>query len=160
MRIAFYAPLKPPDHPVPSGDRRLAQLFLAALRLAGHEPILASRFRSYDGSGDPHRPARLASLRQRVAERHLRRWREIPEFAPELWFSYHVYHKAPDWLGPPIAGALGIPYVFAEGSITPRKALGPWAFGHGAAECAIRRADAVIGLNPSDRECVLPLLRG
>ena len=27
MRIAFYAPLKPPDHPMPSGDRRIAQLF-------------------------------------------------------------------------------------------------------------------------------------
>ena len=24
MRIAFYAPLKSPDHPVPSGDRRVA----------------------------------------------------------------------------------------------------------------------------------------
>ena len=48
MRIAFYAPLKPPDHPVPSGDRRVAQLFFEAVRLAGHEPLLASRFRSYD----------------------------------------------------------------------------------------------------------------
>jgi glycosyltransferase involved in cell wall biosynthesis len=158
MRIAFYAPLKPPDHPVPSGDRRLAQLFLAALRLAGHEPILASRFRSYDGSGDPHRQARLAALGQRVVQRRLRRWQEISE-TPELWFSYHVYHKAPDWLGPPIADALGIPYVVAEASVSPRQALGPWALGHRAAECAIRRADAVIGLNPSDRECVLPLLR-
>ena len=78
---------------------------------------------------------------------------------PELWFSYHVYHKAPDWLGPAIAGALGIPYVVAEASVTPRQVLGPWAVGHRAAECAIRRADAVIGLNSSDRECVLPLLR-
>ena len=159
MRVAFYAPMKPPDHPVPSGDRRMAQLFLAALRLAGHEPILASRFRSYEGSGDPLRQTRLAALGQRVAERRLRLWREIPEFMPELWFSYHVYHKAPDWLGPPIAGALGIPYVVAEASVTPIQALGPWAFGHRAAECAIRRADSVIGLNPSDRECVLPLLR-
>ena len=25
MRVAFYAPLKPPDHPVPSGDRRVAR---------------------------------------------------------------------------------------------------------------------------------------
>ena len=31
MRLAFYAPLKPPDHPVPSGDRRMAQLLMAAL---------------------------------------------------------------------------------------------------------------------------------
>ena len=159
MRIAFYAPLKPPDHPVPSGDRQIAQLFLAAMRLAGHEPILASRFRSYEGSGDPVRQARLAALGQRVAERRLRLWREIPEFTPELWFSYHVYHKAPDWLGPPIAGALGIPYVVAEASVTPIQALGPWAAGYRAAESAIRRADAVIGLNSEDRECILPLLR-
>jgi len=137
----------------------MAQLFLAALRLAGHEPILASRFRSYEGSGDPRRQAQLAALGQRVAERRLHLWREFPKSTPELWLSYHVYHKAPDWLGPPIAGALGIPYAVAEASVTPIQALGPWAFGHRAAECAIRRADAVIGLNPSDRECVLPLLQ-
>ncbi len=34
MRIAFYAPLKPPDHPVPSGDRRMARLLIAALAAA------------------------------------------------------------------------------------------------------------------------------
>ena len=52
MRIAFYAPLKPPDHPMPSGDRRVAQLLWEALRGAGHAPFLASRLRSYDGVGD------------------------------------------------------------------------------------------------------------
>ena len=31
MRIAFYAPLKPPTHPIPSGDREVARLKLAAL---------------------------------------------------------------------------------------------------------------------------------
>jgi len=40
VRIAFYAPLKPPDHPVPSGDRRIAELFLRALRQAGHQPFV------------------------------------------------------------------------------------------------------------------------
>ena len=30
-RIAFYAPMKSPNHPVPSGDRRVGRLFLAAL---------------------------------------------------------------------------------------------------------------------------------
>ena len=34
-RIAFYAPLKPPDHPTPSGDRRIARLFVEALGRAG-----------------------------------------------------------------------------------------------------------------------------
>ena len=159
MRIAFYAPLKPPDHPVPSGDRQIAQLFLAALRLAGHEPVLVSCFRSFEGYGDALRQARLAVLGERIANRLLSHCQEFPEFLPELWFSYHVYHKAPDWLGPAVAGALGIPYVVAEASVTPMQGSGPWADGHRAVESAIRQADAVIGLNSEDRECILPLLR-
>ena len=59
MRIAFYAPLKPADHPTPSGDRRIGRLFLDALRRAGHQPFVASRLRSYDGAGDTRRQARL-----------------------------------------------------------------------------------------------------
>ncbi|MBL8703575.1 MAG: glycosyl transferase, partial [Rhodospirillales bacterium] len=48
MRIAFYAPLKPPGHPHPSGDRRMARLLVQALRLGGHTVMLASSFRAYD----------------------------------------------------------------------------------------------------------------
>jgi glycosyltransferase involved in cell wall biosynthesis len=158
MRIAFYAPLKPPDHPIPSGDRRVAQLFLAALRMAGHDALIASRFRSYDGRGDALRQARVASIGAQLAARFVRRCREAPQTAPELWFTYHLYHKAPDWLGPQIADALRIPYVVAEASDAPKQASRGWAAGRCAAERAIRRADAVIGLNPADRECVLPLL--
>ena len=59
MRVAFYAPLKPADHPVPSGDRQLARALLQALRAGGHETFVASRFRSYDRTGDAARQARL-----------------------------------------------------------------------------------------------------
>ena len=159
MRIAFYAPLKPPDHPMPSGDRRVAQLLWEALRSAGHEPFLASRLRSYDGAGDKLRQARLGRIARGTAERLLRRWRQDPRAAPELWFTYHLYYKAPDWLGPAISSALGIPYVIAEASAAPKRAGGSWQIGHRAVEEALRRADAVLGLNPADRECVLPLLR-
>jgi glycosyltransferase involved in cell wall biosynthesis len=158
MRIAFYAPLKSPDHPVPSGDRRMAQLFFDALRLAGHDPQLASRFRSFEGHGDRERQARLAVLGDKLAQRCLRRWRAAPRTAPQLWFTYHIYHKAPDWLGPRVARGLGIPYVVAEASLAPKQEAGPWAAGHRAALKAIRQARTVIGLNPSDRGCVLPLL--
>jgi glycosyltransferase involved in cell wall biosynthesis len=158
MRIGFYAPLKPPGHPVPSGDRRVAELLLDALRRAGHEPVLASPFRSFDGRGDRQRQARLAGLGARLAERYLGRCAAAPGSAPQLWFTYHLYHKAPDWLGPRIATALGIPYVVAEASFAPKQAFGPWAAGHDAVRRAIRRADTVIGLNPADRDCVLPCL--
>jgi glycosyltransferase involved in cell wall biosynthesis len=159
MRIAFYAPLKASDHPTPSGDRRVARLFLDALGGAGHQPFVASRLRLYDGAGDEMRQARLATVARGTAARLVRRWQQEPSAAPQLWFTYHLYYKAPDYLGPAISTALGIPYVIAEASAAPKRAGGPWQVGHRAVAEALRRADTVFGLNPADRECVLPLLR-
>src|SRR5437879_13648330 len=124
MRIAFYAPLKPPDHPLPSGDRRVAQLFCAALRGAGHEPFVASRLRSYDSEGKPQRQAHLARMGQGTAARLLRYWQRQPDAAPELWFTYHLYYKAPDWLGPEISAALGLTYVLGDASVATSRADG------------------------------------
>lgn len=149
MRVAFYAPMKPPGHPVPSGDRRMARLLIEALRRGGHEVRLASRLRSWDPGLDPARPGRIEALGARVADRLIRRWRGAPD-RPDLWFTYHLYHKAPDWLGPPVAEVLGIPYVAAEASHAPRRAEGPWAAGHRAAEAAIRRAAALITFSERD----------
>src|SRR5947209_1387876 len=137
MRVAFYAPLKPPDHPVPSGDRCIARVFLDALRRAGHKPFLASHLRSYDGAGDPERQARFAELGRQEAERLLGQWRQMPSTAPRLWFTYHLYYKAPDWLGPAVCKALGIPYAIAEASFAPKRADGPWASGHRAVAAAL-----------------------
>jgi glycosyltransferase involved in cell wall biosynthesis len=158
VRIAFYAPLKPPDHPVPSGDRRVAALFLRALRQAGGEPVVASRLRSFDGSGNPIRQARIAALGERLAERMLRHWRQHPTAAPEAWFTYHLYYKAPDWLGPRISTALRIPYIVAEASHAAKRAGGNWVLGHDAVARAIRHADAVVGLSSADRGGIVSLL--
>ncbi len=155
MRIAFYAPLKPPTHAAPSGDRRMARLLMAALERAGHSVQVASLLRSYDGAGDVARQRRLRSLGEPMAARLVRRYRAKP---PHLWFTYHLYFKAPDWLGPAVSGALGIPYVLAEVSHAPKRQDGPWALGHAAVAAAISAADRVFGLNPVDAGCVLPLL--
>ena len=29
--------------------------------------------------------------------------------SPELWFTYHVYHKSPDWIRPTISDHFNIP---------------------------------------------------
>ena len=150
MRIAFYAPLKWPGHPIPSGDRLLARMFVAALERAGHDVVLASRLRAFEGRGDAARQARIAAVGAGLAQRLIRRWQRTGSAAPELWFTYHVYHKAPDHLGPRVARALGIPYVIAEASIAPRQRDGAWRDGHAAAAAAIRDADAVICVNPAD----------
>jgi len=157
MRIAFYAPLKPPDHPVASGDRAMARALIAALQMAGHAVTLASRFRSRD-AGDAARQERLKAIGGRLATRYLRKI-EAGAPRPDLWFTYHLYQKAPDWLGPTVATKLGIPYVIAEASFAPKQAGGPWDIGHQASAEAIRRADLILEPNPADAECVRPLLQ-
>ncbi len=157
MRIEFHAPLKHPDHPVPSGDRRMARLFVEAMRRGGHDVRAATRLRSYDGAGDGRRQSRIRRLGGRLAERYLRRHRGDP---PDLWFTYHLYHKAPDWLGPAVSAMLGIPYVIAEASFAPKQADGPWAQGHDAVAAALARASRAICVNPDDVACVRPLLAG
>lgn len=160
MRIAFYAPLKPPDHPVPSGDRRMAQLLQLALTRAGHEVELAARLRSYDGAGDVEQQRRLAEIGGKLATRLVEQFRARPQDErPRAWLTYHLYYKAPDWIGPRVAAQLGIPYLVAEASVAMKRAGGPWSLSHEAVLAALRRADAVISLNPVDDESVLPHLR-
>jgi glycosyltransferase involved in cell wall biosynthesis len=151
--------MKAPNDPVPSGDRKIARLFLQALGDGGHELTLASGFRSWEGAGDSGRQRRLRDVGERIAKRLLRRYRALPsERRPETWFTYHVYHKAPDWIGPHVSAALAIPYVVAEASYAPKQAGGPWAIGHQAAAAAISRSAAILALNSNDIPCVLPLL--
>ncbi len=151
--------MKPPTAPTPSGDRQMARLLMTALGTAGHRVELASVFRSRDGAGDAGRQQRIRDLGGDLSRRLQRRFAaRAAEARPELWFTYHLYHKAPDWLGPPVSEAMGIPYVIAEASFAPKRADGPWSIGHEAAEYSIRRAGAVIGLNSADAPCVLPLL--
>ena len=159
MRIAFHAPLKSPDAPTPSGDRTMARLLIQAMRGAGHEVQVAAQFRSRDGSGDPIRQSRLRDFGHRLAERYVRNVRSGRRPRPDLWFTYHVYYKAPDWIGPSVADALDLPYVIAEASVAHKRAGGPWDLGHQATLKALARADLVIGLNSRDRVLVAPTLK-
>ena len=155
MRIAFYAPLKPPNHSNPSGDRQMARMFIQALELAGHEVDLASRFRSREAAGDPARLARLQQVGGKLADRLIRRYRALPaRRRPQIWFTYHLYYKAPDWIGPKVAKALKIPYLVAEASVAYKRAEGPWGAAHRAVLAALDQAAAVIALTPLDARLI------
>ncbi len=157
MRVAFYAPLKPPDHPVPSGDRRMARLLMTALERAGHEVDLAARLRTHDRDGDSERQARLAAIGGRLAGRYVTHQRAQPAARrPAAWITYHLYYKAPDWIGPRVATQLGIPYIVVEASVAPKRAGGPWSLGHEATLAALARAAAVVSLNPADEPGIAP----
>jgi len=151
MTIAFYAPLKPPTHPVPSGDRRMARLLMAALRQAGFSVDLCSRFRSFDGSGDRDRQIRIAELADIMTPRLIERLRRLPTGErPVAWFTYHLYHKAPDWFGSRVARALDIPYLVAEASHAQKQADGPWDIGYQSAAASIAAAHRIFSFTARD----------
>ena len=151
MKIAFYAPMKSPAHPTPSGDRHIAQALIKAFECCGHEVEVVSEFRSWEGRGDGDSQQRIASGGEAECARCLERLQGLqPGARPAAWFSYHVYHKSPDYLGPEISRALDIPYIIAEASHAPEQAGGCWKSGHQRALACIRQADALIALNSND----------
>ncbi len=158
MQIAFYAPMKSPEHANPSGDRRIAQLLIAALDQGGHQVHLASELRSYDGLGDTVAQAAIRQEAEDQVKYLLGAYRDTKIASPHLWFTYHLYHKAPDWIGPRICEVLKIPYVIAEASYAPRQSGGPWDIGLQASKQAIEMASAIIGFNAVDDGCISPLL--
>lgn len=151
MRIAFHAPLKPPDHPVPSGDRLMARLLMQAMRLAGHTVFLASRFRGHAASPEDF-PVRREEGEAEVARIALD-WRAGDR--PDIFFCYHTYYKAPDYLGPPLAAAFGIPYVTAEASYTLSRDAGPWAEAQAVVRRGLQQSALNLCFTERDREGLL-----
>ncbi|PVB60762.1 glycosyltransferase family 4 protein [Labrenzia sp. 011] len=153
MKIAFTAPMKPLDHPVPSGDRTMGRLIVKALQAGGHEVSVASTFRSWrkDGGDAIQSDVRADALRE--AERIAGDWQKSG-YRPDLFLTYHLYHKAPDWIGPALADRFGLPYAIVEASRAPKRRTGDWAFGFASADAALQRADAVAAIHNADAECL------
>ena len=107
MRIAFYAPLKSPNHPVVSGDRQMARMLVKALQHGGHSVELASELRFYLRQPEPKSFDALKIEAREEAARLSKLWDR--DGKPDLWFSYHPYYKAPDLIGPELASAFAVP---------------------------------------------------
>ncbi|MEM7072634.1 MAG: glycosyltransferase [Pseudomonadota bacterium] len=168
MRIAFYAPMKPPDHTIPSGDRTMARALMLAIRQAGHDVRIASRLISLEKTGTPALQRRIIERAEQEIDRILASWHERLAWKPDIWLTYHHYFKAPDLLGPPIARAMGIAWVVAEaGETNPARwhqkassANAPcdWHLFHDAVRNGLGQASGVINLNPDDKHALLPIL--
>jgi glycosyltransferase involved in cell wall biosynthesis len=153
MRVLLHTPLKPPDSPVASGDREMARGLVRLLKRLGHSVVMPAPSRVASGVPPFDRHLALQRRARANAQRLIQRWRALPPRHPErfdLWLTYHCYYRKPDWLGPIVTRALGIPYVLSEASHAPRRAQGPTRPGHVAVERALAAADLVLSVNPRD----------
>ncbi|WP_075289486.1 glycosyltransferase family 4 protein [Pararhizobium arenae] len=157
MKIAFYAPLKSPRHPVPSGDRLMARLLMAALEMAGHEVDVASELRTF--SKEPRKLDDDAAAQAEI-DRLRKAWAR--DGKPDVWFTYHPYYKAPDLIGPHLARVAGLAYITAEASYAPRRDKSGWASSQAHLLAGLEQAAVNICMTERDRiglEAALPQAR-
>lgn len=146
-RVAFYAPMKPPTHPVPSGDRAFARALMAAIATADTEVCLVSTVQTHDSKGNAAQQAILRTAAEAEAARLIDQLAANP---PDLWVTYHNYYKAPDFIGHAVTSALGMPYIQIEASRAKKRLTGAWAEFAAAAESAIDAADVIFYLTTHD----------
>ncbi len=149
MNIAFYAPLKPPDHPVPSGDRQMARLLIQTLTSAGHAVEVTSTLRSFLPDPSAKAVADLEAKALAEVERISGHWQRTAE--PDFWLTYHPYYKAPDLVGAALASAFRIPYATVEASYSSRRNTDGWAMTQARLVEAVAMADVNFCFTQRDR---------
>ncbi|MEM7214378.1 MAG: glycosyltransferase family 4 protein [Pseudomonadota bacterium] len=159
-KAAFFAPIKPPDHPIPSGDRLIARNLIKALTYSGHEVELVSRYICYSKRSGVEILAERKKGALEEVERILLEYGKLEcSELPDVWMTYHPYCKAPDWIGPIVSRELGIPYVTVEAAKTgqggPDDEWSPWRT---EAQAGIKAADLHLVFKPTDRVYLTDLL--
>ncbi|WP_262386444.1 D-inositol-3-phosphate glycosyltransferase [Roseobacter fucihabitans] len=146
-RVAFYAPMKPPTHPVPSGDRAMGRAILQALEHGNMDAELVSTLQTVDKQGCRDIQTRLLAQAEREATRLITLGQHSNW---QVWITYHSYYKAPDLVGPVVAAALKLPYFQIEATRARKRLTGPWAAFAQAAEAASDAADVIFHLTQRD----------
>lgn len=150
MRVAFYSPIKPPGHPVPSGDRLMARLLIQALEIGGARVDVISEFHSFRREPPDDGMRELLSQAAQEVERIAAGWRR--QGAPDLFLCYHPYYKAPDLIGPPLCRRFGVAYLTVEASYSRRRDGQGWGEMQAYVGAAVRSARVNIVMTERDRE--------
>ena len=151
--------MKPPDHPVPSGDREMARNLMAALRARGHAVDLVSRFVSYSSAASLERLAQLRGAAALERARLAQLW-QAEGAAPDLWLTYHPYYKSPDFVGPVLCRDMHIPYASVEASYAGKRDRDAWAPFQAEVVAGLRMAAVNFAMTAQDEEGLRRALRG
>jgi glycosyltransferase involved in cell wall biosynthesis len=157
LKIALYCPLNDPDDGGTSGDRRMARQIRTVLISLGHvvQTIVLPRSHVLEPDGEGMDRLKAAA---KVALDQLQRGWALEGRGPDLWMTYHNYHKAPDLLGPLVTAAFAVPYVIVEASYTASKHQGPWRARTEAACAASAAADLHFCFTQQDRDGLLAVV--
>ena len=115
MRFSFYAPFKPLDHPVPSGDLTIARGLVGYLREQGHEIHIASTLRTRHIERKPW-------LWPSIPFEIIKAKKQIQRVNADIWMTYHTYYKSPDVIGPLASWLAGVPYIIFQGIYSTKRA--------------------------------------
>ena len=132
----------------------MAKLLLKCLQCQGHNIRVMSHFKSRESQGIREIQKDLKIQGEQISGKLIEDFSNIKNWQPDLWFTYHIFYKAPDLIGPKVSSTLKIPYVLAEASHAPKRADGPWSIFHNEVEKALAHADLIIGINSNDRASV------
>ncbi len=124
LRIAFFAPMKPINHPEPSGDREIARGLYDYFQSQGAEVLVYSQLRLREFW---RRPQVLWSLLWSWPKTLWLLWR----FQPDVFFTYHSYYKVPDVLGWSLSRVMRKSHFLFEAMHSERPATDPqWRKGY------------------------------
>lgn len=146
MKIAFYAPLKPITHPIPSGDREIARSIFRYFASRSSELFVLSEFRTRWFYRSPLRWATWLRALYRA-------YRRARKERPDVYFTYHLYYKAPDPIGLILAWWFQRPYIIFDAIFDDRSAKRPgrWV-GYWLTKLALRKAYRVFSENTQHYE--------
>lgn len=149
MKIAFYCPLKPISHPVPSGDREIARGLHEFFQSKGADIFILSEFRTKDFYRSFHGIfGWLVAL--------LRAYRDVKRQKPDCFFTYHLYYKAPDPIASLLSWWFQKPYFVFEGMYSRKAARrSPYWVGYWFTRFALRRATKIYSDKTDDLEFLL-----
>lgn len=131
----------------------MARLLIQAMTMGGHVVFVASELRSFLKRVDDPARTSLANAADREIETITGSWQQ--EGAPDIWFCYHPYYKAPDLLGPELSRRFHIPYVTAEASYSPKRNGMGWQAVQDTLLAALNAASVNICFTARDREGLL-----
>ncbi|MCO5142230.1 MAG: glycosyltransferase [Oligoflexia bacterium] len=118
MKIAFYAPLKPITHENPSGDREIGRSVHRYFSEQNANIFILSEFRTRWFYRSPVRWMRFFIAFARA-------FRRAKIEQPDVYFTYHLYYKAPDPIACILAWWFSKPYFVFEGMYARKAALRP-----------------------------------